>query len=305
MLDNEVVAIQDNEGKTCDAVVKLLEKRTGKDRADVSHPEKNGIGPPIELRLKLGTQSYAIEHTQIEAFAGQIRTAEEFGRFINPVTNELSGTLPRPGVYYLYFPINARLGVQANQLDKIRSDFIEWVREHAQRLHEKNPVRPTREQNPRGFYEQYRAKPPGFPYEVTLQREAHWSLSPQHDGVLLVSRIAPEDVETLRAARLQRALERKCPKLQRCKEDGARTVLVLEDGDISLSNHALIGDRLAGLLEDHTNLPDEIYLVETALNRWVVRLMRYDECYWPEDGWAEFNSAELTDITGAGGDQNQ
>ncbi len=305
MLDNEVVAIQDNEGKACDAVVKLLEKRTGKDRADVSHPEKNGIGPPIELRLKLGTQSYAIEHTQIEAFAGQIRTAEEFGRFINPVTNELSGTLPRPGVYYLYFPINARLGVQANQLDKIRSDFIEWVREHAQRLHEKNPVRPTREQNPRGFYEQYRAKPPGFPYEVTLQREAHWSLSPQHDGVLLVSRIAPEDVETLRAARLQRALERKCPKLQRCKEDGARTVLVLEDGDISLSNHALIGDRLAGLLEDHANLPDEIYLVETALNRWVVRLMRYDECYWPEDGWAEFNSAELTDITGAGEDQNQ
>ncbi len=74
---------------------------------------------------------------------------------------------------------------------------------------------------------------------------------------------------------------------------------MLEDGDISLSNHALIGDRLAGLLEDHANLPDEIYLVETALNRWIVRLMWYDECYLPEDGWTEFNSAELTDITGA------
>ncbi len=97
MVDNEVVAIQDNEGKVCDAVVKLLEKRTGKVRADISHPEKNGIGPPVDLRLKLGTQSYAIEHTQIEAFEGQIQTGEEFGQFTNPVLDELSGTLPKPG----------------------------------------------------------------------------------------------------------------------------------------------------------------------------------------------------------------
>lgn len=299
------MAIQNNEGKACDAVVKLLEKRTGKVRADISHPEKNGIGPPVELRLKLGTQSYVIEHTQIEAFAGQIHTQVEFGKFIEPVINELSGKLPGPGRYNLYFPINARLGVQTNQLDKIRSDFIEWVREQAQRLHEKNPVRPTRERNPRGFDERYRARPPGFPYEVTLQRKAHWARSSRHDGVLWVSRFAPEDVEPLRAARLQRALGRKCPKLQRCKEGGSRTVLVLEDSDIFLSNDALIGDQLVGLLEDHANLPDEIYLVETALDRWAVRLMKYDECYLPEEDQTEFNSAELTDITGAGEDQNQ
>jgi hypothetical protein len=299
------MAIQNNEGKACDAVVKLLEKRTGQDRADISHPEKNRIGAPVELRLKLGTQSYAIEHTRIEAFANQIHTAEEFGQFIIPVTNELSGTLPGPAVYNLYFPINARLGVEKNQLDKIRSDFIKWVRENAQRLHEKNPERPTRERNPHGFDESYRATPPGFPFEVTLQREAHWSLSSQHDGVLLPSRIAPEDVEAQRAARLHRALECKCPKLQRCKEDGARTVLVLEDSDIFLSNYVLIGDQLAGLLEDHANLPDEIYLVKTALDRWTVRLMKYDESYLPEEESHEFSSAELTDITGAGADQNQ
>ncbi len=299
------MAIQNNEGKACDAVVMLLEKQTGKDRADISHPEKNGIGPPVELRLKLGTQSYAIEHTRIEAFAGQIHTAEEFGRFISPVINELSGTLPGPAVYYLYFPIDARLGVNANRLDEIRGDFIEWVREHAQRLHEKNPDRPTRERNPRGFYEQYRGTPPGFPYEVTLQREAHWSHSSQHDGVLFVSQVAPENVEALPADRLQRALERKCPKLQRCKKDGARTVLVLEDGDIFLSNHVVIGRQLAGLLEDHADLPDEIYLVKTPLDRWNVWLMKYDECYLPEENRTEFNSAELTDITGSGEDQNQ
>ena len=112
-------------------------------------------------------------------------------------------------------------------------------------------------------------------------------------------------MEALRADRLQRALERKCPKLQRCKEDGARTVLVLEDGDIFLSNHVVIGRQLAGLLEDHADLPDEIYLVKTPLNRWTVRLMKYDECYLPEEDRTQFISAELTDITGASEDQNQ
>ncbi len=299
------MAIQNNEGKACDAVVKLLEKRTGTDRADISHPEKNGIGPPVDLRLKLGTQSYAIEHTRIEAYAGQINTAETLGRFIDPVINELSENLPGPAVYDLYFPNEARLGVNEKKRDEIRGDFIEWVREHAQRLHEKNPDRPTRERNPRGFCEEYRGTPPGFPYEVTLAREAHPSHSSQHDGVLFVSQVAPENVEALRADRLQQALERKCPKLQRCKEDGARTVLVLEDGDIFLSNHVVIGRQLAGLLEDHADLPDEIYLVKTPLNRWTVWLMKYDECYLPEEDRTLFNSAELTDITGAGEDQNQ
>ena len=304
-LSHRAVASSDNEGKACDAVLRLLEERTGKVRADVSHPEKDGIGPPVELRLKLGTQSYAFEHTQIEAFAGQIHTGEEFGQFIRPVIDELSGTLPKPGVYHLYFPNNTRLGVKADQREKIRSDFIEWVREHAKRLHENNPEKPTRGRNPRGFDEEYRAKPPGFPYEVTLQREAHWSLSSRHDGVLLPARYAPENVEALRAARLQQALERKCPKLQRCKEDGARTILILEDGDISLSNHVLFQNGLASLLEKRAGLPDEIYLVETAVDRWAVRLMKCDESCFPDEDWTKFDSAELTDITNAAADQDQ
>lgn len=294
-----------NEGKACDAVVKLLEERIGKQRGEISHPEKNRIGPPVELRLKLGAQEYAVEHTLIEAFPHQIQLDQEFGHFIEPVIDELSGTLPGPGVYHIYFPIDARLGVNANQLDEVRREFIEWVREQAHRLHEKNPDQPTRDRNPHGFDDRYQAKPPGFDYEVTLQREAHWSLSPQHDGVLLPMRFAPEDVEKQRPARLRKALEDKCPKLQRCKEEGARTVLVLEDHDISLSNHVLIAGGLAGLLEECANLPDEIYLVETAVRTWAVRALKFEDNFCPGDDCATFDSAELTDLTRSAAEQKQ
>ena len=58
----------DNEGKVCDAVVRFIEKRTGAIRTQIRYPERDGVGPPVELRLKLDAQEYAIEHTQIESF---------------------------------------------------------------------------------------------------------------------------------------------------------------------------------------------------------------------------------------------
>jgi hypothetical protein len=286
-----------NEGKVCDAIVRLLKARTGEARANISHPEKDRTGPPVDLRLRLGTRSYAIEHSKIEAFAGQTHTEAQFSQLVRRVIDELSGVLPKPGVYHLYFPTDAYVGARANELQRIQIGLTEWVREHAQRLHARNPEQATRERNPHGIDDQFRARPPGFPNEVTLRREAHWSLSARHDGVLLAGRFAPEELELRRATRLQEALDRKCPKLQRCKEAGARAVLILEDGDISLSNHILIGDALAGLLEKRPDLPDEIYLVETALDRWDVRLMKCDAEILLGEEWVEFDSVQLNDIT--------
>ncbi len=42
-----------NEGKACDAVIRVVEARTGAVRADITHPEDDGIGPPVELRLNM------------------------------------------------------------------------------------------------------------------------------------------------------------------------------------------------------------------------------------------------------------
>jgi hypothetical protein len=291
------VVVQNNEGRACDAVVTLLESRSGSMRSDVWLPEKDGVAPLVDLRFRLGTQPYAIEHTRIETFPGQIQTSVDFRRFVDPVIEELSGQLPKPGIYNLYFPLPHRLGVTANQLERVRKDFITWVREQAQHLHERNPERPIREWHPRGFDEQYRAVPPGFPHEVTLRREAHWARTSRHEGVLLAALIAPQDVEAQRVRRLQDALDRKCPKLQICKDEGARTILILEDGDIYLSNEILIGDALARLLNQRADVPDEIYLVQTAIGRWTVHSVKDGDNDSPEVDWSEFDSSELTDIT--------
>jgi hypothetical protein len=48
----------------------------------------------------------------------------------------------------------------------------------------------------------------------------------------------------LRVERVRRAFNMKCPKLKRCKEDGARTLLVLETNDISLTNHMVVGEAV-------------------------------------------------------------
>ena len=73
---------------------------------------------------------------------------------------------------------------------------------------------------------------------------------------------------------------------------------------MSHSNYVLIGDALAGLLEERSDLPDEIYLVETATDRWAVRLMKIEETCLPEEGWTEFEAAKLTDITNCAAERN-
>ena len=93
-----------------------------------------------------------------------------------------------------------------------------------------------------------------------------------------------DELEDLRIERLSRAFSDKCPKLARCKAAEARTVLVLENLDIS-SRFDLIGNQLPKLLAEHTDAPDEIFLVETGFDLcWWVYPMKRDDDHWPTVG---------------------
>ncbi len=300
-----------NEGKTCDAVINVLEQRTGQTRADIRLPEKDGWGPPVELRLKLGTQEYAIEHTQIEAFERQIATGVSLEEFIEPVNRELAGVLPGPALYEIIFPVDPSLGLKKSGLKQIQKNLIEWVHENARllhgKIHERVRGKTTGELARRDLIEHIKKKLPSFPYEIALNCSINRPFSEQEPGILGAKRWAPDDkdLESYRAKRLLQALSRKSPKLQRCKQEGARTVLVLESEDIAFTSYNLVGLALDDLREEFTKelqFPDEIYFVETYTDSWIVWPMKYDFEYRPVEDWPKWNPSkfhvdDLIDLT--------
>ena len=62
----------DNERKACDAVARALERLCGTLRANAYSPEDRGAPAPVEYVFDLSGVQYAIEHTIVEAFTGQI-----------------------------------------------------------------------------------------------------------------------------------------------------------------------------------------------------------------------------------------
>ncbi len=84
------------------------------------------------------------------------------------------------------------------------------------------------------------------------------------------------------------------------RDDGARTVLVLEENDMSLTNHQLVADSMSLAEERMSDPPDEIFLVSTHIADlwWVTCLRREGKTYY-DDGerFREIDPATLTRLT--------
>ena len=288
-----------NEGKVCDAAVKSIEQRTGEDRKDIRLPEKNHVGPPVELRLKIGTQEYAIEHTQIEAFEDEIGKGVSLVRLAGPVEKALCGKLPGPAIYTMSFPPDCVLSVSKSNLKKHQEKLAKWVLENALLLYGKIQGRIGGKAQ-----DSITAKPCGFQYEIRLSCLITGVPSDQKPGCLGAGRWAPEGLEALTKRRLRRALCKKLPKLLDCKGEGARTVLVLESDDL-ITDANLVGNALADLQGEFTRalpFPDEIYFVKTASSEgpWSVWLLKYDSQRWSWEDLTKFTTFrvdELADLT--------
>ena len=296
--------IPNNEGKVCDAVVRLLEDRTGQKRADLSLPEVDGVGPPVDLRLRLGAQEFAVEHTLIESFEGQIKTGVVFSEIKGHVGRVLSGRLPRPAFYQLQVPVNVSLPKKVAQRNLVLDTLVDWIRECAECMDRRNQGRTKEWHNPVRSDDCIREIPPGFACGMVLRRWPDAVLLGREPGDLGAISISPEDeeLEKLRAKRLKRAYSDKCPKLERAKAEGARTVLVLENEDIALASFDLIGDLIPMLLAERKTAPDEIYLVETHTNPWLAWPMKHGAQHWLSAGLSEwkptrFDNAELNDLS--------
>ena len=66
------MVIPNREGKCCDAVIRQIEGATGTKRTAAPDPELTGEGPPVDLRVTVGDQEYALEHTRILPFDDRV-----------------------------------------------------------------------------------------------------------------------------------------------------------------------------------------------------------------------------------------
>ena len=279
--------VPNNEGRVCDAVVRTLEKWTRETRSDVRHPDKEGGTPPVDLRLKLGSQEYAIEHTRIESINNQIATVV----VAKQIVGHIRKTIPEPfsslAYYELQFPIDVSLPKGRVKRKRALGALVEWVRENEKILRERNSDHNSSVHNPDFSNDRIQGIPTGFGCEFELLQWPIAQLVRKKPGSLSFRFIPPDDLEGPRVDSLRHTFSRKCPKLQACKADGARTVLVLESGDPGLVSLEFREDLLPSLLSACTNAPDEIFLVETCRDPWSVQLLKRDEAHWPDTGMPE------------------
>ncbi len=108
------------------------------------------------------------------------------------------------------------------------------------------------------------------------------------------------DVEQARTARLHKACQDKFAKLATWKRDSSKTTLVLEENDLSLTNHQLVADALVSAEAAMPDAADEIFLVSTSIadKWWVTCLRRAGKTYYDDDErFHEMDPATLIGLT--------
>jgi hypothetical protein len=283
------VSLRFNEGQACDAVLRFLEARDGAQRQAVFFPERERHEYPVELACRINGQLYALEHTGIEPFTGHVQVDAEAKRRIQPLVDRVTARLPQTEEFELQVPIDGLNVLRGRQLDAVHDRLAEWIERIAPTL----PIAPI------GRYVRSPAvQVRGVPFPVRLHRMTRIGLPNNFQVNLIVS-----DVERRRLDRLRKALADKCPKLAGWKRShGAKSVLILEQNDIQLTNPHIVTETLLTAESEIPNRADEVHLVMSCIDPWRIFPLRVgDRSYFditnPEDRAWEIDSATLQDIT--------
>jgi hypothetical protein len=144
------------------------------------------------------------------------------------------------------------------EVRRIQQALIGWVKATA-------PTFPARR------YADYRKTPvgpatvPGVPFPVSLYRFEPVLVSGHHFQLTHLVK----NGEQQRKDRIREAVERKFPKLAAWKRDAnARTILVLEDNDVQLTNQAIVTETYLPLAMGRADRPDGTYLVASCMDPW-------------------------------------
>jgi hypothetical protein len=242
----------DVQDAVCAFVRDIISARTNETIEIIARPDRDERNlQAVEEPWESPTRRYAIEHTRVEAFEGQIANQAWIIRLLVPVKAALADRLPG------YFGLavreanmsGARIDVKAAQLEVAR-----LVLEAAGSV-------------PIG--EIVTLKSDELPFTLQLY------LRHKDSRNLILYTDIEGDPEARRFERIRRALDAKCPKLKKWTADNGRTsVLALESNDIQLSNAFVISDAVQHALQERDDQPDVVVLVETdiaPMNGWMLK----------------------------------
>jgi hypothetical protein len=278
-----------NEGRACDAVLRLIERRAGGRRQGIRLPQRESHKYRVEFACNICGQLYALEHTGIEPFSGHMQLDAEARRRIQPLVDRVAPLLPQTEEFELQAPLDGIMQLDGKALDRAHDLLAEWIIERAPTL----PIAPIGR-----YLAMENSSIPGLAFPVRLHRMAPIGLSKR-----FYVNISVADLEQRRLARMLKALSDKCPKLYGWKaEHGARTVLILEQNDICLTNPHYVTDVLLAAEREISNPADEVYLVTTCMDPWRIFPLRvgsrsYLDVTDPEERASEVDPGELVDIT--------
>jgi hypothetical protein len=261
-----------NEGKALDAVLRCIEARDhvlrqndGRSPDDLKDPDESRR---VDYVCTVGQTLYAFEHTGIEPFSNHIQLEVHNEKLFRPIKERFDHRADRE-FWELHVPVGASAGLMGAQVGQVQDALIKWIEAN----HARVPVAP--------LYERYAnrslgERTTGVPFPFSLHRasmETPYFPSGSPCGRFTVQYIVSGALEHARAARLKIACEDKFPKLAKWKQgSGARTVLVLEEDDLSLTNHFRVADALVSAEAATPDAPDEVFLVSTCIEQtWCLR----------------------------------
>jgi hypothetical protein len=224
----------------CAFVREIIEARTGEPVRITDCPEQDYRSRKVvEERWESRSHRYAVEHTRLESYAGQIENEAKLRRLIVPVRDLLVGRLA--GSHVLTVQFSETQTAKINYADA-HKEILTLTLEAAPKLKDgETIVLPSTR----------------LPFMVRLHRRhgkgSHVAVHCFIEG----------NGEELRLERMRRALTDKCPKLAAWAADGRKSVLVLEADDIQLSNSEVAYEAFKQAIAEHKDQPDIVVFVET------------------------------------------
>lgn len=286
------------EGAACDAVLRFIERRDGAQRISVHpHPCAPGHTKPIELTCEIGGRRYALEHTAIEPFTGQIAYDAQFDRQMQPIANRLTPHVPDEERWDITIAVDAMAGLGAGAIAKAHDAVVAAILNAADRI----PVLPylTAQHWPTKI-----GVDDGAPFPVSVRRSRRVEYSRDFTHGAIITRSVGE-LEAARTQRMAKACDDKFGKLAAWRATGATTVLVLESNDGILTSPELVAQAYLDAERKQTNTPDEVYFVWTPDDsRWYLAAIRvgardYTDLWNEGSNLIEVDPTELKDLTGA------